>query len=69
MCILHWLTRSTSPNHQPASLQLANYHPEPMKTIDTSWQQWIQLNIARGCDKDGIAKILFDNGFDPVSGC
>jgi len=37
-----------------------------MKIIDTSWKEWIQLNLSRGCDKDGIAKILFDNGFDPV---
>lgn len=37
-----------------------------MKTIDSSWKEWIRLNIDRGCDKDGIARILFDNGFDPV---
>lgn len=37
-----------------------------MNTIDSSWKDWIKLNISRGCDKDGIAKILFDHGFDPV---
>ena len=37
-----------------------------MKIIDSSWKDWINLNLSNGCDKDGIAKILFDHGFDPV---
>ena len=38
-----------------------------MKPISADWQQWIQTNLQRGCDKDVIARILFDNGFDPVA--
>lgn len=37
------------------------------KEIPQDWREWIKLNISRGCDKDGIAKILFDNGFDPAA--
>lgn len=37
-----------------------------MKIIDSSWKDWIQFNISNGCDKDGIARILFDHGFDPL---
>ena len=35
-----------------------------MKIIDSSWKDWINLNLSNGGDKDGIAKILFDHGFD-----
>jgi prolyl 4-hydroxylase len=35
--------------------------------IPADWQDWIKLNISRGCDKDGIAKILFENGFHPTA--
>ena len=34
------------------------------KLLDADWQAWIQLNIDRGCDKDGIFKILIDEGFE-----
>jgi prolyl 4-hydroxylase len=33
------------------------------KTITPDWVGWIKLNIQRGCDKDGIFKILLDEGF------
>ena len=33
------------------------------KTITPDWVDWITLNIQRGCDKDGIFKILLDEGF------
>ncbi len=32
--------------------------------IDSSWKEWINLNLERGCDIDGIFKILIDNGFE-----
>lgn len=32
--------------------------------FDHSWKQWIDSNIASGCDKNGIFKILLDEGFD-----
>lgn len=35
--------------------------------IPADWQDWIKLNISRGCDKDGIVKILFENGFHPAA--
>lgn len=35
------------------------------KTVfDASWKQWIRTNIANKCDKDGIFKILLDEGYD-----
>ena len=34
-------------------------------TINKEWIDWINLNISRGCDKEGIYKILIDEGFDP----
>jgi prolyl 4-hydroxylase len=37
------------------------------KEIPPDWLDWIQLNISRNCDKDGIAKILLDNHFDPAA--
>lgn len=36
------------------------------KKITQDWKDWIELNISRGCDKDGIYKILLDEGFDPI---
>jgi prolyl 4-hydroxylase len=33
--------------------------------MDQGWKDWAKLNMARGCDKDGIAKILFEHGFHP----
>jgi prolyl 4-hydroxylase len=34
------------------------------KQFDDSWKIWIWSNVARGCSKDGIFKILHENGFD-----
>ena len=35
-----------------------------MKTnFDTSWKNWISTNINAGRDKDGIFKILLDEGY------
>lgn len=31
--------------------------------FDESWKNWIQTNVDRGCCKDGIFKILLDEGF------
>ncbi len=36
------------------------------KQITQDWKDWIELNISRGCDKDGIYKILIDEGFNPI---
>ena len=36
------------------------------KQITQDWKDWIELNIRRGCDKDGIYKILLDEGFNPI---
>ena len=36
------------------------------KQFNKEWRDWINLNIARGCDKNGIYKILIDEGFDPT---
>jgi prolyl 4-hydroxylase len=35
--------------------------------IPADWQDWIRLNLSRGCDRDGIARILLDYGFDPAA--
>ncbi len=34
------------------------------KQFDDSWKIWIWSNVASGCDKDGIFKILHEKGFD-----
>ena len=36
------------------------------REFNKEWVDWISLNIERGCDKDGIFKILIDEGFDPI---
>ena len=36
------------------------------REFNKEWVDWISLNIDRGCDKDGIFKILIDEGFDPI---
>ena len=36
------------------------------KQITQDWKDWIELNISRGCDKDGIYKILIDEGFSSI---
>jgi LPS sulfotransferase NodH len=33
------------------------------KELTDDWADWIRLNIERGCDKDGIFRILLDSGF------
>lgn len=33
------------------------------KTLDADWIGWIQTNIQRGCDRDGIFKTLLDEGY------
>lgn len=33
------------------------------KRITPDWVDWIRLNIQRGCDKDGIFRILLEEGF------
>lgn len=35
--------------------------------MDKGWKDWLQLNISRGCDKDGIVKILMDANFHPLT--
>ncbi len=35
--------------------------------MDQSWKDWIQTNLARGCDKDGMVKILFEANFHPLT--
>lgn len=34
------------------------------KTLTREWQDWIKLNIERGCDKNGMFRILIDEGFE-----
>ncbi len=34
------------------------------RTLTQDWQEWIELNVKRGCDKDGIFRILIDEGFE-----
>ena len=37
-----------------------------MKTaFDASWQDWIKINIKRGCDRAGMAEILMQHEFVP----
>ncbi len=33
------------------------------RNLTREWQDWIKLNIDRGCDKNGIFRILIDEGF------
>jgi len=37
------------------------------KQITQDWKDWIELNISRGCDKNGIYKILLDEGFSSIN--
>ena len=34
------------------------------KELNKEWVDWINLNISRGCEKEGIYEILIDEGFD-----
>ena len=33
--------------------------------FDDSWQEWVNTNIERGCDRVGMAEILLENEFSP----
>lgn len=33
--------------------------------LDQEWMDWITHNLSRGCSKEGMLKILVDNGFHP----
>ena len=33
------------------------------RAFTPDWLQWIELNLQRGCDKDGIFRVLLDEGF------
>ena len=35
--------------------------------MDQSWKEWVQINMSRGCDKDGIVKILLEANFHPLT--
>ena len=35
------------------------------KELNKEWIDWINLNISRGSEKEGIYEILIDEGFDP----
>jgi LPS sulfotransferase NodH len=34
-----------------------------VRELDDGWADWIRLNVGRGCDKDGIFRVLLDEGF------
>lgn len=34
------------------------------RKLDKQWKEWLRTNLAAGCDKNGLFKILLDNGFD-----
>lgn len=34
------------------------------RKLDKQWKDWLRTNLASGCDKNGLFKILLDNGFD-----
>lgn len=35
------------------------------RELDSSWRDWINHNISRGCSKEGMLEILIENGFTP----
>ncbi|MES2605500.1 MAG: 2OG-Fe(II) oxygenase [Pseudomonadota bacterium] len=35
--------------------------------MDQNWLAWARLNVARGCDRDELAKILLEHDFHPVA--
>ena len=35
-----------------------------MKSLDTSWKEWIKINLERGSNKDEMYQILMKEGFD-----
>src|SRR5690554_2780517 len=34
------------------------------RKLSPEWKNWLRTNLAAGCEKDGLFKILLDNGFD-----
>ena len=36
------------------------------KPLNDEWRAWIRLNVARGCSRDELARILLNEGFDFV---
>lgn len=37
------------------------------QAFDQGWNDWVETNLARHCERDGIFKVLLDNGFDYYS--
>lgn len=37
------------------------------KPLNDEWRAWIRLNVARGCSRDELARILLNEGFDFVA--
>lgn len=35
------------------------------RELDSNWLDWINHNLSRGCSKEGMLKILIENGFAP----
>jgi prolyl 4-hydroxylase len=63
------IERELNPQSHIPDLLLRNPLSVSQATLQTSpfnpqWQNWIQSNLDAGCDKDGIFKILLDEGFD-----
>jgi prolyl 4-hydroxylase len=38
--------------------------PVNPRVFNDQWKIWIWTNVGRGCDRDGIFKVLLDNGFE-----
>ena len=34
------------------------------KTLDKDWKNWVKTNVEAGCDKNGMFRIMLDEGFD-----
>ena len=34
------------------------------KRLDSDWQNWVRTNVQAGCDKNGMFRIMLDEGFD-----
>jgi len=35
--------------------------------LDEQWKEWITTNVARGCDRDELTRILLEHGFNPLA--
>jgi ABC-type branched-subunit amino acid transport system substrate-binding protein len=43
------------------------HHPAmPTKLLNDKWRTWIRTNVARGCSRDELSRILVKEGFDLV---